>query len=196
MARTRRGCGACGRWSPAGAPGQAIRVRKDREGRHPTGPARVRLLVWWQFPRGSRPGPQARGGIVGALFFDQDSPGGAPTMPAALPGWRAPVSRAGGPPRRRGPRGNCHHTKRRTRPHRRAIGVGGQILPRPPTQRSTRPDEPDDRGRPTHGGGDRPGRGQSTVQHRGRSDGAAHSTGTRSRKIREIMRKRLDTQRR
>ena len=47
-----------------------------------------------------------------------------------------------------------------------------------------------------HGGGDRPGRGQSTVQHRGRSDGAAHSTGTSSRKIREIMRKRLDAQRR
>ena len=47
-----------------------------------------------------------------------------------------------------------------------------------------------------HGGGDRPGRGQSTVQHRSRSDGAAHSTGTRSRKIREIMRKRPSAQQR
>jgi len=46
-------------------------------------PKRVRLLVWWQFPRGSRPGSSAR---VGASwepqFFDQDSPGGARTMPA------------------------------------------------------------------------------------------------------------------
>ena len=40
---------------------------------------RVRLLVWWQFPRAlgvegaRRPGRAA--GIVGALFFDQDSQG-------------------------------------------------------------------------------------------------------------------------
>ena len=33
---------------------------------------RVRLLVWWQFPRGFRPGSSARAaGIVGALFLSQ-----------------------------------------------------------------------------------------------------------------------------
>ena len=34
--------------------------------------AGVRLLVWWQFPRGFRPGSSARAaGIVGALFLSQ-----------------------------------------------------------------------------------------------------------------------------
>ena len=45
----------------------------------------VRLLVWWQFPRGPRrrgarrPGRAA--GIVGALFLDQDSQGVHPRCP-------------------------------------------------------------------------------------------------------------------
>ena len=46
-------------------------------------PKRVRLLVWWQFPRGSRPGSSARAGASWEpQFFDQDSLGSAPTMPS------------------------------------------------------------------------------------------------------------------
>ena len=51
---------------------------------------RVRLLVWWQFPRGPRrrgarrPGRAA--GIVGVLFLDQDSQGVHPRCPPRTSG--------------------------------------------------------------------------------------------------------------
>ena len=63
-------------------PASASPARNNTPGRLFSG-LRVRLLVWWQFPRGFRPGSSAR---VGASwepqFFDQDSLRSAPTMPA------------------------------------------------------------------------------------------------------------------
>ena len=72
----RSGCGRAA--SPRPEPPQGSRgpTRRRRL------PRRVRLLVWWQFPRGFRPGSSAR---VGASwepqFFDQDSQGVHPRCP-------------------------------------------------------------------------------------------------------------------
>ena len=53
----------------------------------------------------------------------------APTMPAALTGRRTP--------RRRGPRGNCHHTKRRTQPDGGPpSGGGSRALTRSPAHQA------------------------------------------------------------
>mgnify|MGYP000931936412 CR=1 FL=1 len=66
----------------------------------------MRLLVWWQFPRAlgvegaRRPGRAA--GIVGALLVNLAEEQGSHDAP----------TRADDPGRK--PRGNCHHTKRRT----------------------------------------------------------------------------------
>ena len=81
-----------GRWGGAGA---GRRNRPAAGTAPPPGPPGSRVPT----TRASRTAPDDR----------------LPPIPPPSRGRRAPVSRTGGPPRRRGPRGNYHHTKRRTR---------------------------------------------------------------------------------
>ena len=68
-------------------------------------------------------------GIAGALLVNLGRRTWAPTMPAALPGRRAPST-----PRARG---NCHHTKRRTQPDGGPpSGGGSRALTRSPAHQA------------------------------------------------------------
>ena len=91
----------------------------------PSDPARSRRRKTPVQPSPGRPGPPGSAWTRPTdpwrtswehLLVNPGPRTGHPTMPAAPTGRQAPVSRTGGPPRRRGPRGNHHHTKRHTPP--------------------------------------------------------------------------------
>ena len=106
----------CGGWCAAGCARSAARRSRRRPRRRPGPAARPgagggrrpssQIGVGQDFPDQRGHGPLVRGGHRGCTPCESWSRNRTPTMPAALPGRRAP--------RRRGPRGNCHHTKRRT----------------------------------------------------------------------------------
>ena len=101
---------ACATWRcapiTAAAPASTRPVRPGLE-QTPEDIVVSEIGVGKDFPDQRGHGRLVRGGHRGCTPCESWSRNRAPTMPAALPGRRAP--------RRRGPRGNCHHTKRRTR---------------------------------------------------------------------------------